>query len=142
MLVIMKSNYDDMSHEGAARIASFIRKKPDTVLGFATGCTPLGLYKELIRMHCEAGLDFSKIMTFNLDEYVGLPPKHSESYHFFMWENLFKHINVDPRLVYIPLGMSENIDRFCEWYEQKIQSVGGILSWITNTCENIDGQDT
>lgn len=126
MLVIIKENYQELSNEAAKQVASLIRKKPDCVLGFATGSTPLGLYKELIRMHKEEGLDFSKVVSFNLDEYVGLPPNHPESYHYFMWENLFKHININPSNVYIPMGMAEDIDAFCEWYEEKIVEHGGI----------------
>ncbi|MEJ5263134.1 MAG: glucosamine-6-phosphate deaminase [Ignavibacterium sp.] len=126
MLVIIKENYQQMSIEAAKQVASLIRKKPDCVIGFATGSTPLGLYKELIRMHNEEGLDFSKVVSFNLDEYVGLPPNHPESYHYFMWENLFKHININPSNVHIPMGMAEDIDAFCEWYEQKISEHGGI----------------
>lgn len=126
MLVIIKENYQQMSIEAAKQVASLIRKKPDCVIGFATGSTPLGLYKELIRMHNEEGLDFSKVVSFNLDEYVGLPPNHPESYHYFMWENLFKHININPSNVHIPMGMAEDIDAFCEWYEQKITEHGGI----------------
>jgi glucosamine-6-phosphate deaminase len=71
-------------------------------------------------------LDFSKVTTFNLDEYVGLPPEHDQSYHYFMWENLFKHINVDRRFVHIPMGMAKDIGVFCEWYEEQIVKVGGI----------------
>ncbi|MCX8104959.1 MAG: 6-phosphogluconolactonase, partial [Ignavibacterium album] len=96
-----------MSIEAAKQVASLIRKEPDCVIGFATGSTPLGLYKELIRMHQEEGLDFSKVVPFNLDEYVGLPPNQPESYHYFMWENLFKHININPSNVHIPMGMAE-----------------------------------
>ena len=126
MLVIITKNFEEMSIEAAKTVSALIRKKPDAVLGFATGSTPLGLYQELIRMHKEEGLDFSKVTTFNLDEYVGLQPRHPESYHFFMWENLFKHINVDPRFVHIPQGMADDIPVFCEWYEEKIRSCGGI----------------
>ncbi|MCL6495310.1 MAG: glucosamine-6-phosphate deaminase [Ignavibacterium sp.] len=126
MLVIIKDNYEQMSVEAARQVASLIRKKPDCVIGFATGSTPLGLYKELIRMHKDEGLDFSKVVSFNLDEYVGLPPTHPESYHYFMWENLFKHININPSNVHIPMGMAEDIDAFCEWYEEKIIEHGGI----------------
>jgi glucosamine-6-phosphate deaminase len=126
MLVYIKENYDEMSKEGARLIAELVRKKPNCVLGFATGSTPLGLYKELIRLHRHEGLDFSKITTFNLDEYVGLPPEHDQSYHYFMWENLFKHINVDRRFVHIPMGMAQDIDVFCEWYEAQIARAGGI----------------
>lgn len=126
MLVIIKGTYQEISNEAAKQVASLIRKKPDCVIGFATGSTPLGLYKELIRMHKEEGLDFSKVVSFNLDEYVGLPPTHPESYHYYMWENLFKHININPSNVYIPMGMVEDIDAFCQWYEEKIIEHGGI----------------
>ena len=126
MLVVIKDNYEDMAGEGARQIASMIRRKPDCVIGFATGSTPLGVYKELIRLHKDEGLDFSKIVTFNLDEYVGLPPSHDQSYHFFMWEHLFNYINIDPRYVHIPMGMAEDIDAFCRWYEEKIVEFGGI----------------
>jgi glucosamine-6-phosphate deaminase len=126
MLVYIKENSDEMSREGARIVAELVRKKPNCVLGFATGGTPLGMYKELIRMHKEQGLDFSKVTTFNLDEYVGLPPEHDQSYHYFMWENLFKHINVDRRFVHIPMGMAKDIGVFCEWYEEQILKVGGM----------------
>lgn len=126
MLVYIKKDYEEMSKAGAQIVAALLRKKPNCVLGFATGSTPLGLYRELIRMHQREGLDFSKITTFNLDEYVGLPPEHDQSYHYFMWENLFKHINVDRRFVHIPMGMAQNIEAHCEWYEEQIEKAGGI----------------
>ncbi|OQX82569.1 glucosamine-6-phosphate deaminase [candidate division KSB1 bacterium 4484_87] len=126
MLVVVKSDYDDMSRTAAQIVSELVRKKPDCVIGFATGSTPLGTYKELIRLHREEGLDFSKVTTFNLDEYVGLPPSHPQSYHYFMWENLFKHINVDKRFVHIPQGMANDVELFCEWYEEKIEKAGGI----------------
>jgi len=126
MLVIVKEDYDEMSKEAAKIVAALVRKKPDCVLGLATGSTPIGLYKELIRMHKEEGLDFSKVTTFNLDEYVGLPPEHDQSYHYFMWENFFKHINIDPGKVHIPHGMADDIEEHCGWYEERIKKVGGI----------------
>lgn len=126
MEVIIKSDYDAMSKEAAQIIASVIRRKPNCVLGLATGSTPIGLFKELIRMHTEEGLDFSKITTFNLDEYVGLPPIHDQSYHYFMYENLFKHINIALGNIHVPNGMAEDIDAFCEWYEEEIDRAGGI----------------
>lgn len=126
MLVYIKENFDDMSKEGARIVAELVRKKPNCVLGFATGGTPLGMYKELIRLHKNEGLDFSKVTTFNLDEYVGLPPEHDQSYHYFMWENLFKHINVDRRFVHLPMGMAKDIEAHCEWYEAQIVKAGGI----------------
>jgi len=126
MLVIVKDSYEELSREGARIIADRLRKKPDLVLGLATGSTPLGLYKQLIRMHREEGLDFSKVTTFNLDEYVGLPPDHDQSYHYFMKINLFDHINLGPRFVHVPQGMAKDVDAFCDWYEARIRSAGGI----------------
>src|ERR1043166_6788226 len=82
---------------GAKIIASVIREKPNAVLGLATGRTPLRLYQELIRMHRDERLGFSGVTTFNLDEYVGLAPTHTQSYRYFMQENLFRHINIDVR---------------------------------------------
>ena len=126
MLVLVKDDYDEMSKEAAKIVAALVRRKPDCVLGLATGSTPLGLYKELIRMHKEEGLDFSKVTTFNLDEYVGLPPEHDQSYHYFMWENLFKHINIDPSRVHVPHGMADDVEEHCRWYEERIKKAGGI----------------
>ena len=121
MLVIVKDSYELMSKEAAKVVADRLRKKPNLVLGLATGGTPLGLYKELIRMHREEGLDFSKVTTFNLDEYVGIPPTHDQSYHYFMWENLFKHINVDSRYVHIPMRMAKDADVFSETCSKAVE---------------------
>ena len=126
MFVIIKDSYEKISSEAAKVFAHRIHTKPDIVLGLATGSTPLALYKELIRMHKEEGLDFSKVITFNLDEYVGLPPFHDQSYNYFMWENLFKHVNISSENVFIPMGISDDIEGFCDWYENKIKDRGGI----------------
>jgi glucosamine-6-phosphate deaminase len=126
MFVVIKDTYEKMSLEAAKIFAHRIHTKPDIVLGLATGSTPLSMYKELIKMHKDQGLDFSKITTFNLDEYVGLPPGHDQSYHYFMWENLFKQVNISPENVHIPMGMSDDIEGFCDWYEKKIVEKGGI----------------
>ena len=126
MLVEVFEDYDAVSRRAAEIVTQQIRRKPDSVLGFATGSTPLQLYNMLIESHRARGLDFSKITTFNLDEYVGLAPEHPQSYHHFMWENLFKHVNVTPSRVFIPHGMADDIEYFCEWYEQQIEKAGGI----------------
>lgn len=126
MRVIITKDYDAMSRRAAKFVRELLDRKPDAVIGFATGSTPIGLYKELIRMHKEDGLDFSKIVTFNLDEYIGLPKDHPESYHTFMWENLFKHINVNPSNVHIPDGTVPDVEAYSQWYEERIKKFGGI----------------
>lgn len=126
MLVETLADYDAVSDYAAGIVARQIRRKPDSVVGFATGSTPVGLYQRLIQMHETDGLDFSKVVTFNLDEYVGLSPAHTQSYHYFMWENLFKHVNVDPGKVFIPQSMHEDVEYFCDWYEEQITRAGGI----------------
>ncbi|MCB9220019.1 MAG: glucosamine-6-phosphate deaminase [Ignavibacteriales bacterium] len=126
MLVIIKNSYDSLSSEAAKVVADRLMKKPNLVLGLATGSTPLGLYKELIRLHKNEGLDFSKVVTFNLDEYVGLPPSHDQSYHYFMQKNFFDEINLDPRYIHVPHGKTKDVKSFCNWYEERIKSFGGI----------------
>lgn len=126
MRVIITKDYNEMSRKAAKIIAEQIRRKPNSVLGLATGSTPLGAYKELIRIHKEEDLDFSKIITFNLDEYYGLAPTHPQSYHYFMFENLFNHININPKNVHIPDGLAKDVEVFCEQYEAEIKKVGGI----------------
>jgi len=124
--VIIKATYEEMSKEAAEIIRDAIQKKPNLVLGLATGSTPIGTYKELIRMHKEEGLDFSKVVTFNLDEYVGLPPSHEQSYNYFMSANLFNYINVDKKNIHIPNGITPDLESHCEWYEEQIRNAGGI----------------
>ncbi len=126
MEVIVTRDYDEMSKTAARVVAQVLNLKPNAVLGLATGSTPLGLYRELIRMHREEGLDFSQVTTFNLDEYVGLPRTHPQSYYYFMQENLFKHINVPKQNIYVPSGTTSNYAAFCQWYEQRIRECGGI----------------
>ncbi len=126
MEVIIKSKYDQMSRAAAQVVADVLNAKPNAVLGMATGSTPLGLYKELVRMHRDEGLDFSQVTTFNLDEYVGLPVDHDQSYHYFMHENFFQHVNVPKQNIYIPSGTTNNYHAFCQWYEHRIQQCGGI----------------
>ncbi len=126
MEVVICPTYDDMSKGAANVVADLVRAKPDAVLGFATGSSPIGLYRELIRRHRQGQLDFSQITTFNLDEYVGLPPDHPQSYHYFMFDNLFNHINVSRDAIHIPLGISDNHRASCAGYEQQIRESGGI----------------
>lgn len=126
MEVIIYPTYEAISKAAAEVVAEIVNSKPNAVLGLATGSTPLGLYKELIRMHREEGLDFSHVTTFNLDEYVGLSPDHDQSYHYFMDENFFEHVNVPPENIHVPSGTTHNYRAFCEWYEDRIDECGGI----------------
>ncbi len=126
MEVIICKSYEAMSRAAAEAVAETMNAKPNAVLGLATGSTPLALYKELARMHKEQGLDFSRVTTFNLDEYVGLPQQHEQSYHYFMHENFFKHVNISPQNINIPSGTTHNYKAFCQWYEQRIVDAGGI----------------
>ena len=126
MEVIITKTYEEMSRAAAEAVAAVMNAKPNAVLGMATGSTPLGLYQELVKMHKKGGLDFSQVTTFNLDEYVGLPVTHPQSYHYFMHENFFKHVNMPIQNIHIPSGTTSNYRAFCEWYEKRITECGGI----------------
>ena len=127
MQVFIKKDYEEMSRKAAdILIAEMMKKKEKFVLGLATGNTPLGLYKEIIRRHKEEGLDFSKVITFNLDEYWGLAPDHSQSYRYFMNENLFNQINIKMENTHLPDGLAKDPQAFCEEYEKMIVEAGGI----------------
>ncbi len=126
MEVDISKTYDELSRKSASVIADALNAKPNAVLGMATGSSPLGLYKELVRMHQEEGLDFSQVTTFNLDEYVGLPVTHEQSYHRFMHENFFRHVNIPRENIHIPSGTTKNYRAFCQWYEDRIRACGGI----------------
>ena len=118
--------YDEIASALARRIAEIIKSRraagSRAILGLATGSTPIGIYRELIRMHREEGLDFSDVVTFNLDEYYPMPPKSIHSYHRYMWENLFNHINIKKENVHIPRGdvEREKVERHCAEYEKEI----------------------
>ncbi|MCY2990428.1 MAG: glucosamine-6-phosphate deaminase [Planctomycetota bacterium] len=126
MRVIIEQDPLGASRRGAELVADLIRRKPCCVLGLATGSTPLGLYQQLVRMHREEGLDFSRVTTFNLDEYAGLGPAHPQSYRYFMQEHLFGHINIDPQRIHIPDGQAADFETSCRQYEQQIKDAGGI----------------
>jgi len=126
MEIIIQDTPAACAEIGARIIAETMNSKPNTVLGLATGGTPVVLYKELIRMHAEEGLDFAGLTTFNLDEYVGLAPDHPCSYRHFMQEQLFNHVNVRPERTHVPNGQATNINAECLAYENAIQAVGGI----------------
>lgn len=126
MRVIIEPDPGSASRRAARFVAELVRKKPNCVLGLATGSTPLGTYRELIRLHREEGLDFSQVTTFNLDEYVGLGPAHPQSYRAFMQQNLFDHVNLDPSRTFLPDGRALDFEAHCRQYEQRIKDAGGI----------------
>ena len=126
MRLIVTKNYEEMSKVAAKEMAEDIKRNPEIVLGLATGGTPVGMYKELIRMYNEGELDFSKVTSINLDEYVGLSGDHDQSYRYFMNTNLFDHINIDKNNTFVPNGLAENVEEECMAYDSRIQDMGGI----------------
>ncbi len=126
MRVVIKPDASDISRVAAGMIAKLVRKKPDCVLGLATGSSPLGTYAELIRLHREDELDFSQVTTFNLDEYVGLQGTDKQSYRYFMQTNFFDHVNLCPENTHVPDGRALDFENYCESYEQRIVDAGGI----------------
>ena len=126
MNFITVSNYDELSRKGANIIAAQVIQKPKSVLGLATGSSPVGIYRELIA-RCNAGdLDFSKVKSINLDEYLGLDGTNDQSYRYFMQKNLFDHINIDLANTYVPNGCAEDVAAECEEYDARIEEFGGI----------------
>ena len=125
-------DHDSIAAEVAGRIAALIRRRARdgraAVLGLATGSTPLGVYRELIRLHREDGLDFANVVTFNLDEYFPMRPGSIHSYHRYMWENLFDHINIPRENCHIPRGdLAEDVvEAHCADFERRIRAAGGI----------------
>jgi len=107
MRVIIAENYAKVSAAGADIIEKIVREKPDSTIGLATGSSPVGMYRELARRCAEEGLDFSRIHSVNLDEYVGLEPTHDQSYRYFMNDNLFDHINIDKANTYVAKGVGD-----------------------------------
>ncbi|HEX7260235.1 MAG TPA: glucosamine-6-phosphate deaminase [Luteolibacter sp.] len=122
MEIIIQPTQQAATEVAARIIARLLRDKPNAVLGLATGSTPLSLYQTLISMD----LDWSRVTTFNLDEYIGLPREHPQSYHSFMWENLFRHVNIAKENVHIPDGNAGDIPKSCQEYENQIKAAGGI----------------
>ncbi len=126
MRIIIAKNYEDMGKKAANIVAGQVFLNPQSILGLATGSTPLSMYNQLIKMHKEVELDFSQVKTFNLDEYVGLPEEDTNSYHYYMSNNLFNHINIKKENVHVPNGMAKDIDKECSEYEETIKNSGGM----------------
>ncbi len=121
MNIIVVKDYNEMSYQAAQLIAEQITKKRNSVLGLATGSTPEGMYKELINLNQEDKVDFSEVITFNLDEYYGLSPENPQSYCFFMWNKFFKHVNIKKENIHLLNGITENVNKECKQYEDLIK---------------------
>lgn len=136
MRVIVCDNYEELSDQAAKLVASQLILKPDSVLGLATGSTPIGMYRRLSSMNARGDIDFSKVVTFNLDEYYPISPDDPQSYRYFMNEQLFSKVNIDKNNTFIPSGATDDPDLECEQYEEKIKSRGGIDLQILGVGRN------
>ncbi|MBP6125327.1 MAG: glucosamine-6-phosphate deaminase [Leptotrichiaceae bacterium] len=141
MRVIILKNREEIGKWSAYKIAKRILKFNPTaekpfVLGLPTGSTPLGTYKELINLYNEGVISFEHVISFNMDEYVGLSPEHSQSYHYFMNENFFKHINIKRENINILNGLAEDLEEECQRYEDKIKNIGGINLFMGGVGED------
>lgn len=126
MKLYRAKDYKDMSRKAANIISAQVIMKPDCVLGLATGSTPIGIYQQLIDWYNKGDLDFSETKSVNLDEYKGLPKDNDQSYYYFMYNNLFKHININLDNTNVPNGMEPDSEKECSRYEQVISGLGGV----------------
>lgn len=126
MKTIICKDYNEISKVASKLICDEINKNPNITLGLATGSSPIGTYKELINLYNDGKVDFSKVKSFNLDEYYNLPKSNKQSYDYFMKENLFNHINIDLNNTSIPNGLAKDIKSECEQYDLSILNNGGI----------------
>ena len=136
MRIIVTKSYEEMSMEATKIVAGQMYLKPRSVLGLATGSTPLQMNKQLIAVHETVGLDFSRARSFNLDEYIGLAPENPQSYHYFMQQNFFSRINIKPENIYIPNGMAEDIEAEGRHYDSLIDQMGGIDLQVLGIGQN------
>jgi len=126
MEIIISSSEQQAGELVAQRVVGLLRAKPDAVLGLATGRSQEGVYAELVRRHREEGLDFSRVTTFNLDEYIGLEPEHPGSFHHYMREHLFDQVNLKAERTHMPDGMAADLAAHCTAYEEAVAAAGGI----------------
>lgn len=135
MRIIIHENYDALSKWTAYHIARKIKAYEPTperkfVLGLPTGSSPVGTYQELVKLYQQGKVSFKNVVTFNMDEYIELPEDHPQSYHFFMWENLFSHIDISKENVNILDGNARDLQKECQDYEEKIKRAGGICLFL------------
>lgn len=138
--VVVTENYEEMSVAAANVIAEQLKAKPDSVLGLATGTTPIGLYAELVRA-CDAGeISFANAQSFNLDEYRGLPGTHDQSYRYFMQDNLFDHVDIDVEKTHVPDGSMEDAQAACEHTNTQLRKQAVLICsfWAWDTTGTSD----
>ena len=136
MKILSATDYNDMSRKAANIISAQVILYPNSVLGLATGSTPLGVYRQLVEWYRKGDIDFSRVHSVNLDEYVGLAPEHDQSYHYYMKENFFRHVNIKLENTNVPDGLAKDSDAECARYDKLITDLGGIdlqLLGIGNT---------
>ena len=124
MRIYQEADYEAMSRRAANLISAEVIRKPDCVLGLATGSTPIGAYKQLIELYEKGDLDFAEVSTYNLDEYRGLSHDDPQSYHYFMRENLFDHVNIDVANTHVPDGSNPDAAAACAEYDEVVASAG------------------
>jgi glucosamine-6-phosphate deaminase len=136
MRIMICENYQEMSRQAARFIAQRILSKPNLILALPTGNTPLGFYRELVRMFKEGLIDFSKATVFNLDEFLGLPPQHPQSFRSYMQKYFWDHVNLRPESCHIPSSLPKDPDAECARYEQLIERYGGLDLAVLGIGEN------
>ena len=136
MNIIQVKNYSEMSAKAADMLISKLHEKPNMNLGLATGGTPKGLYDHLIQDHKEHGTSYKHVTSFNLDEYVGMKPQDPNSYHYYMADALFNHIDIDVSNTHVPNGLADTPEEECRRYDEMIQNHGGIDLQILGIGQN------
>ena len=136
MQFIVCDSYEEMSRRGADIIAEAVKADPSAVLGLATGSTPVGMYRELIRRYEAGELDFSSVVSYNLDEYYPIAPDNDQSYRYFMNANLFDHINIDKANTHVPDGMATDADAACRAYDEAYAKTGGAAVQVLGIGQN------
>ena len=126
MKIYVGEDYKEMSRKAANIMSAQIILKPDSVIGLATGSTPIGIYDQLVKWYEKGDLDFSNVVSINLDEYKGLSPDNDQSYRYYMDQNLLNHINIEKSHAYVPDGMDADSEHACKEYDKIISMVGGI----------------
>lgn len=126
MVIIKVNSYEEMSQKASEILQKQLLEKQNSVLGLATGSTPIGLYEHLIELNKEGKISFKDVVTFNLDEYVGLERTHNQSYYYFMQEQLFKHVDIKEENIHIPSGVAEDLEAECKRYEEQLKALGPV----------------